>query len=43
MIGIPAGGSSVQYLDTEPMDDPARWALTWRAWLRKHTEGKETT
>ena len=19
----------------EPMDDPERWALTWRAWVRK--------
>jgi glycine dehydrogenase subunit 2 len=28
--------SSVHYLDPEPMDDPARWAMTWRAWRRKH-------
>ena len=27
--------SSVHYLDPEPMDDPARWAMTWRAWRRK--------
>jgi hypothetical protein len=43
VIGIPAGGFSLQYLAPEPMDDPARWALTWRAWLRKHSECKETT
>jgi glycine dehydrogenase subunit 2 len=31
--------SSVHYLDPAPMDDPARWAVTWRAWLRKHGQG----
>ena len=28
--------STVHYLDPAPMDDPARWAMTWRAWKRKH-------
>jgi glycine dehydrogenase subunit 2 len=28
--------SAVHYLDPAPMDDPQRWALTWRAWRRKH-------
>ena len=28
--------SSAHYLDPAPMDDPARWAMTWRAWRRKH-------
>ena len=27
---------AAHYLDPAPMDDPARWALTWRAWQRKH-------
>jgi glycine dehydrogenase subunit 2 len=27
--------STVHYLDPAPMDDPARWAMTWRAWVRK--------
>jgi hypothetical protein len=26
----------VHYLDPAPMDDPNRWAMTWRAWTRKH-------
>ncbi len=26
---------TVHYLDPAPMDDPERWALTWRAWQRK--------
>jgi hypothetical protein len=43
VIGIPAGGSSLQDLDPEPMGDPARGPLTWRTWLRKHGECKETT
>jgi glycine dehydrogenase subunit 2 len=28
--------AAVHYIDPAPMDDPARWALTWRAWRRKH-------
>jgi glycine dehydrogenase subunit 2 len=28
--------STVHYLDPAPMDDPARWATTWRAYRRKH-------
>jgi glycine dehydrogenase subunit 2 len=28
--------ASAHYLDPAPMDDPARWAMTWRAWQRKH-------
>jgi len=31
--------SAIHYLDPAPMDDPARWALTWRAWRRKHGDG----
>ncbi len=27
--------STVHKLDTSAMDDPERWALTWRAWKRK--------
>ncbi len=28
--------STVHRMDASPMDDPERWALTWRAWQRKH-------
>ena len=28
--------STVHYLDPAPMDDPTSWAMTWRAWNRKH-------
>lgn len=28
--------STVHRIDTTPLDDPARWAPTWRAYLRKH-------
>jgi len=31
--------SAVHYLDPAPMDDPARWALTWRGWQHKHGVG----
>ena len=31
--------SSAHYLDPAPMDDPARWAMTWRAWQRKNGGG----
>ena len=27
---------SVHHLNTEDFDDPKRWAITWRAYLRKH-------
>jgi len=27
--------STVHKLDPEPHDDPERWAMTWRAYLRK--------
>ena len=27
--------STVHQIDPEPLDDPERWALTWRAWVRK--------
>jgi glycine dehydrogenase subunit 2 len=27
--------SAAHYLDPAPMDDPERWATTWRAWRRK--------
>jgi glycine dehydrogenase subunit 2 len=28
--------STVHTIDHEPLDDPARWAMTWRAYLKKH-------
>ncbi len=28
--------STVHRIDHEPLDDPARWAVTWRAYRRKH-------
>jgi glycine dehydrogenase subunit 2 len=28
--------STVHQMDPAPHDDPERWALTWRAYLRKH-------
>ncbi|MCU0483246.1 MAG: hypothetical protein MUC54_03090, partial [Chloroflexi bacterium] len=28
--------STVHRTDGEPLDDPARWAVTWRAYRRKH-------
>ncbi|MFL7837393.1 MAG: aminomethyl-transferring glycine dehydrogenase subunit GcvPB [Candidatus Promineifilaceae bacterium] len=28
--------STVHSIDHEPLDDPAQWAVTWRAYLRKH-------
>lgn len=36
----------IHHIDHEPFDDPDRWAITWRAYLRKHrgtagqTEGR---
>jgi len=27
--------STVHKLESSAMDDPERWALTWRAWQRK--------
>lgn len=30
--------STVHKLDLAPHDDPERWALTWRAYLRKHAD-----
>ena len=27
--------STVHQIDPEPLDDPERWALTWRAWVKK--------
>jgi glycine dehydrogenase subunit 2 len=26
----------IHQIDPSPLDDPARWAMTWRAYLRKH-------
>jgi glycine dehydrogenase subunit 2 len=31
--------STVHQLDQAPHDDPARWALTWRAYQRKRGAG----
>jgi glycine dehydrogenase subunit 2 len=28
--------SSTHKIDAEALDDPRRWAMTWRAFLRKH-------
>ena len=28
--------STIHHIDHEPLDDPARWAVTWRAYRRKH-------
>ena len=33
--------STVHKLDQAPHDDPERWALTWRAYLRKHNGAAE--
>jgi len=32
--------SSATPLDPGPLNDPARWAMTWRAYLRKHGRSK---
>ena len=29
--------STIHKMDPAPHDDPERWALTWRAYVRKHT------
>ena len=26
----------IRQIDGAPLEDPARWAMTWRAYLRKH-------
>jgi len=31
--------SAIHRIDHEPLDDPARWAITWRAYRRKHPGG----
>jgi glycine dehydrogenase subunit 2 len=31
--------STVHRIDHEPLDDPERWAITWRAYRRKHLGG----
>ncbi|HEX9044077.1 MAG TPA: aminomethyl-transferring glycine dehydrogenase subunit GcvPB [Candidatus Limnocylindrales bacterium] len=31
--------SAIHRIDHEPLDDPDRWAVTWRAYRRKHTGG----
>lgn len=33
--------STVHKIDHEPLDDPARWAVTWRAYRRKHLGGAD--
>ena len=32
--------STIHTIDHSPLDDPARWAVTWRAYLRKHGGGE---
>ena len=31
--------STIHSIDHEPLDDPAQWAVTWRAYLRKVGRG----
>jgi glycine dehydrogenase subunit 2 len=33
--------STIHTVDHDPLDDPARWAITWRAYLKKQAMGKE--
>ena len=33
--------STIHTLDHEPLDDPAQWAVTWRAYLRKAGESSQ--
>jgi glycine dehydrogenase subunit 2 len=35
--------STIHQMDPAPHDDPERWALTWRAYLRKSEAGAPTT
>jgi len=32
--------SCVHQVDHTPLDDPKEWAITWRAYLKKHRKGK---
>ena len=36
IIATAPHNSTVHTIDHEPLDDPARWAMTWRAYLKKH-------
>ena len=31
--------STIHRIDHAPLDDPAQWAVTWRAYRRKHATG----
>jgi glycine dehydrogenase subunit 2 len=33
--------STIHTIDHAPLDDPSKWAMTWRAYLRKMGEGSE--
>jgi glycine dehydrogenase subunit 2 len=33
--------STIHTIDHSPLDDPARWAMTWRAYLKKHRSGAD--
>jgi glycine dehydrogenase subunit 2 len=38
--------STIHAIDHAPLDDPARWAMTWRAYMKKHgshESGQATT
>jgi glycine dehydrogenase subunit 2 len=36
MIRTAPHNSTIHTIDHSPLDDPDRWAVTWRAYLRKH-------
>ena len=33
----------IRQIDGAPLEDPARWAMTWRAYLRKHRPNSSTS
>jgi glycine dehydrogenase subunit 2 len=33
--------STIHTIDHEPLDDPARWAMTWRAYLKKNRQARK--
>ncbi len=35
--------STIHQIDHDPLDDPERWAVTWRAYLRKHAASASAT
>ena len=34
-------GQAIHQIKSGPLDDPGQWAMTWRAYLRKHRHGQE--